>query len=64
MQGVTEDAFLSAVLKLSLACLGGIDAQLSEVSSDRSWEGDTDDEGGPVLVSAGDKRLKREETAR
>lgn len=54
---------MSAALKLSAACLGGIDAQLSEVSSDRSWEEEDDDEGGAIVVSAGDKGLQRE-TAR
>ncbi|CAM9710944.1 unnamed protein product [Scytosiphon promiscuus] len=34
-KGLTEDAFLSATMKLSAECLGGIDAQLSELSR---WE--------------------------
>lgn len=47
-KGLTEDAFLSAAIKLSHACLGGIDAKLSEVSSDYSFEEDDEGEGGVV----------------
>lgn len=47
-KGLTEDAFLSATIKLSHVCLGGIDAQLSEVSSDFSFEEDEDEDGGAV----------------
>ena len=38
--------FILATLKLSAACQGGIDAQLSDVSSD--WEESDDEEGGVV----------------
>ncbi|CAM9401133.1 unnamed protein product [Ectocarpus fasciculatus] len=63
-KGITEDMFLSAALKLSAACLGGIDAQLSEVSSDFSEE--EDGEGGELVVSrpATDEEKHREQTRR
>lgn len=35
---MTEDVFMSAALKLSAECAGGIDAHLSDVSSDFSDE--------------------------
>lgn len=35
---MTEDTFMSAALKLSAECVGGIDAHLSDVSSDFSDE--------------------------
>lgn len=35
---MTEDAFISAALKLSAECAGGIDARLSDVSSDYDSE--------------------------
>lgn len=61
-KGITEDVFLSAALKLSAACLGGIDAQLSEVSSDFSEE--EDGEGRELVVSrpATDEEKQREQT--
>ncbi len=45
--------FILATLKLSAACLGGIDAQLSDVSSD--WEESDEEEGGAVQPSGGKK---------
>lgn len=35
---MTEDAFISAVLKLSAECTGGIDERLSDISSESSDE--------------------------
>lgn len=55
---MTEDVFISATLKLSAVCLGGIDAQLSEVSSD--WEESDEEKGGEVLATGGIKEPNRE----
>lgn len=52
--------FLSAALKLSAACLGGIDAQLSEVSSDFSEEEEGEREGLVVSRPAADEEKQRE----
>lgn len=61
---MTEDAFISATLSLSTKCLGGIDAHLSEVSSDfhTSDEEEDEEEGGGVGgMERGDKgQLQRE----
>ncbi|CAB1111071.1 unnamed protein product [Ectocarpus sp. CCAP 1310/34] len=59
-KGVTEDVFLSAALKLSAACLGGIDAQLSEVSSDFSEEEGGEGEGLMVSGPAADENKQCE----
>ncbi|CAM9191667.1 unnamed protein product [Ectocarpus sp. 4 AP-2014] len=63
-KGVTEDVFLSAALKLSAACLGGIDAQLSEVSSNSSEEEDGEGEGLMVSRPAADEEKQREHARR
>lgn len=54
--GLTEDVFISATLRLSRVCLGGIDAHLSEVSSD-SEEGD-DEEGEEDMATGGNKEQR------
>eukprot|EP00752_Nemacystus_decipiens_P006721 g6044.t1 len=46
--GLTEDVFIAATLKLNAVCLGGIDAQLSEVSSDAE---ESDDDNGDMILS-------------
>lgn len=48
-QGMTEDTFLSATLRLSAECRGGIDAQLSDVSSDKSFSDEEDEGIGGVI---------------
>lgn len=52
--GLTEDVFICATLKLSAVCLGGVDAQLSEVSSDR--EESDDEKEGEVSAAGGQKK--------
>lgn len=54
-QGMTEDAFVSATLGLSSVCIGGIDAQLSDVSSDYSFRSEEDEgaEGNGRFQSGG-----------
>eukprot|EP00903_Cladosiphon_okamuranus_P016193 g14943.t2 len=59
--GMTEDVFVSAMLKLNAVCLGGIDAQLSEVSSD--WEESDEEEHGEVTAT-GDKKDSQHEPTR
>lgn len=56
--GLTEDVFMSATLKLSAVCLGGIDAQLSEVSSD--WEESDEEEIGEATATGEKKEPQRE----
>lgn len=56
--GLTEDVFISATLKLSAVSLGGIDAQLSEVSSD--WEESDHEKEREVSATGGDKKPQSE----
>lgn len=62
---MTEDAFVSAALRLSTECLGGIDAHLSEVSSDfhssdeDEEEGEGEEEVG--VMGEGDKAQRQRE---
>lgn len=66
---MTEDAFISATLSLSTKCLGGIDAHLSEVSSDFHTSDEEEDEeeqreGSIGGMGGGDKGQRQLEVPR